>query len=118
MARWTDWMPLLQWGRVLDAGHGCKTTDQGFVVDPEMADFLEIGDTPGLIRLPAMPCLYAVLSWRPQKNELGERVSTLLKSVRAQGKALGAEVLVRTFWNVGLAHQQSYGEVWMPMEEG
>ncbi|MGJ4848827.1 MerR family transcriptional regulator [Bacillota bacterium Meth-B3] len=116
MARWTDWMPLLQWGRILDAGRGCKTTRQGFVVDPETAAFLEIGDTPGLIRLPAQPCLYAVLSWRPQKKELDGQVAALLERARAQGKALGEEALVRTFWNVGLTHQQSYGEVWIPVE--
>ena len=115
---WAEWLPLVRWMTRYqpDDVQAAQCPDMGFVVDADNAAFLGVPELPGIERIPAQPCLYTVMRWRPDLEELPVRMREGCEELARRGYRLAGPALAYTLWNAGTkAGTVSYGEFWFPI---
>lgn len=110
----SDWLPLVTWVMRFPSG---GAVEMGFAARATTAEFLGFDRLPGVHRLPACRCMYALMRWPSGEAGASAAVTEGIQTLQKQGVCVCDAPMVSTLWNLRIDDKgTTYGEGWYPIK--
>ena len=91
--------------------------EMGFAARATTAEFLGFDRLPGVHRLPACRCMYALMRWPSGEAGASAAVAEGIQTLQKQGVCVCDAPMVSTLWNLRIDDKgTTYGEGWYPIK--
>lgn len=110
----SDWLPLVTWVMRFPSG---GAVEMGFAARARTAEFLGFDRLPGVHKLPACRCMYALMRWPSGEAGASAAVAEGIQTLQKQGVCVCDAPVVSTLWNLRIDDKgTTYGEGWYPIK--